>query len=49
MTYQEYLKDKDGEIFSPITSADSIYYSGRYQFRFKIGGDIYGNSITTIS
>ena len=26
MTYQEYLKDKDGNIFSPITSADSVYY-----------------------
>lgn len=24
-TYQEYLKNKDGEIFSPITSADSVY------------------------
>lgn len=23
--------------------------AGGYQFRFKIGGDIYGNSITTIS
>ena len=26
MTYQEYLKDKDGNIFSPITSSDSVYY-----------------------
>ena len=23
--YQEYLKNKDGEVFSPITSSDSIY------------------------
>lgn len=26
MTYQEYLKDKEGNIFSPITSSDSVYY-----------------------
>lgn len=24
-TYQEYLRNKDGEIFSPITSSDSVY------------------------
>lgn len=24
-TYQEYLKNKSGEIFSPITSSDSVY------------------------
>lgn len=22
---QQYLKDKDGEMFSPITSSDSVY------------------------
>lgn len=35
MTYQEYLKDKDGNIFSPITSSDSVYYkeiTGRQLF-----------------
>lgn len=32
-TYQEYLRNKDGEIFSPITSSDSVYLktAGGYQ------------------
>lgn len=25
VTYQEYLRNKDGEIFSPITSSDTVY------------------------
>ena len=27
--YQEYLKNKEGDIFSPITSSDSIYINPR--------------------
>lgn len=26
---QKYLKDQDGEIFSPITSSDSVYHNGK--------------------
>lgn len=36
---QEYLKNKDGEIFSPITSTDSIYFSQE-----AAGGE--GNTLT---
>lgn len=34
MTYQKYLQDENKEIFSPITSAESVY------FKSSAGGGI---------
>lgn len=28
MSNQKYLKDEDGNTFSPIVSSDSVYYGG---------------------